>query len=129
MCILDLCSGCCMLKADFPFKARIVHLILSKNPDEALERLSEYYNVEVPKVKIGMPKGHVKNRGCYVAEKKIIYFSNYDAFCSPYVVLHEFYHHLRTKSGKHKGTEKLADAFAKGFLEAYKDLAAIHSRK
>jgi len=108
-----------MLKADFPFKARIVHLILSKKPDEALERLSEYYNVEAPKVKIGMPKGHVKNRGCYVPEKKIIHFSNYDAFCSPYVVLHEFYHHLRTKSGKHKGTEKLADAFAKSFLEAY----------
>jgi len=118
-----------MLKADFPFKARIVYLILSKKPEEALERLSEYYNVEVPKVKIGMPKGHVKNRGCYVAGKKIIYFSDYDAFYSPYVVLHEFYHHLRTKGRKHKGTEKLADAFAKGFLEAYKELAGIHSCK
>jgi Mlc titration factor MtfA (ptsG expression regulator) len=118
-----------MLKADFPFKARIVYLILSKKPDEALERLSEYYNVQVPKVKIGMPKGHVKNRGCYVVEKKTIYFSNYDSSYNPYVVLHEFYHHLRTKSGKHKGTEKLADAFAKGFLEAYKDLVAIHNHK
>lgn len=118
-----------MLKADFPFKARIVYLILSKKSEEALERLGEYYNVEVPKAKIGMPKGHVKNRGCYVAGKKIIYFSDYDAFYSPYVVLHEFYHHLRTKDRRHKGTERLADAFAKGFLEAYKELTTIHSHK
>jgi len=117
------------LKADFPFKARTVHLILSKKPEEALERLSEYYNVEVPKVKIGMPKGHVKSRGCYVTGKKTIYFSNRDALYSPYVVLHEFYHHLRTRDRKHKGTEKLADAFAKGFLEAYRELAGIHSGK
>jgi len=117
------------LKADFPLKARIVHLILSKNPEEALERLSEYYNVEVPKVKIGMPKGHVRYQGCYVTGKKTIYFSHRDALYSPYVVLHEFYHHLRTRDRKHKGTEKLADAFAKGFMEAYKELADSTNRK
>jgi Zn-dependent peptidase ImmA (M78 family) len=117
------------LKADSLFKARTVHLILSKKPEEALERLGEYYNVEVPKVKIGMPKGHLKSRGCYVTGKKTIYFSHRDALYSPYVVLHEFYHHLRTRDRKHKGTEKLADAFAKGFLEAYKELAGFHDRK
>jgi len=117
------------VEPSFPFKARIVHLILSKKPEEALERLSEYYNIEVPKVKIGMPKSHVKNLGCYVAGKKTICLSNRDVLYSPYVVLHEFYHHLRTQSGKHKGTEKLADAFAKGFLEAYKELACIQNDK
>ena len=117
------------MEADFLFKARTVHLILSKKPEEALERLSEYYNVEVPKVKIGMPKGHVKNRGCYVGGKKTIYFSHRDALYSPYVVLHEFYHHLRTRDRKHKGTEKLADAFAKGFLRAYKELADSNNHK
>ena len=109
-----------MLKADFSFKARIVCLILSKKSEEALERLSEYYNVEVPKIKIGMPKGHVKNRGCYVAGKRIIYFSDYDAFYSPYVVLHEFYHHLRRVTNAQVGTEKYANNFAKNYLEAYR---------
>ena len=117
------------MKAGFRFKARIVHLILSKNPEEALERLSEYYNVDVPKVKIGMPKGHVKSRGCYVAGKKTIYFSHRDALYNPYVVLHEFYHHLRTRDRKHKGTEKRADAFAKGFIETYKELADFNIHK
>ncbi|UCC33230.1 MAG: hypothetical protein JSW53_05530 [Candidatus Bathyarchaeota archaeon] len=115
------------MEADFLFRARTVHLILARKPEEALERLSEYYNVEVPKVKIGMPKGHVKSQGCYVPRKKTIYFSHRDAFYNPYVVLHEFYHHLRTRDRKHKGTEKLADAFAKGFIESYKELADSQS--
>ncbi|MFP3984882.1 MAG: hypothetical protein ACLFU9_02805, partial [Candidatus Bathyarchaeia archaeon] len=68
-----------MSEADFWFKARIVHLILSKKPEKALEELGKRYNVEVPKMKIGMPKGQTKNRGCYVARKKMIYFSNQDA--------------------------------------------------
>lgn len=117
------------MKADFPFKARMVYLILSRKPEEALKQLSRHYSVEVPKVKVGMPRGHVKNRGCYIVGKKTIYFSNQDALYSPHVVLHEFYHHLRTQGRKHKGTEKLADAFAKEFLEAYKEMASIHNDK
>jgi len=117
-----------MPEVDLHFEARIVHLILSKNSEEALERLSEYYNVEVPKVKIGMPKGRVRYQGCYVARKKTIHFLNRDALYNPYVVLHEFYHHLRTRDRKHKGTEKLADAFAKGFMEAYKELAGLNHK-
>jgi hypothetical protein len=117
------------LKADFLFKARIVYLILSRKPEEALKQLSRYYSVEVPKVKIGMPRGHVKNRGCYVVGKKTIYFSNQDALYSPHVVLHEFYHHLRTQGRKHKGSEKLADMFAEEFLEAYKEMVNIYSEK
>ena len=116
------------MKADFLFKARTVHLILSKKPEEALERLGECYNVEVPKVKIGMPKGRVRYQGCYVAKKKTIHFLNQNALYNPYVVLHEFYHHLRTIDRKHKGTEKLADAFAKGFMEAYKELAGLNHK-
>lgn len=108
------------MKPDSSFRAGIVYLILSKKPEEAIKELSEYYNVEAPKVQIGMPKGHMKSRGCYVTRKNTIYFSSRDAFYSPYVVLHEFYHHIRTRGGKHRGSEKLADAFAKGFLEAYR---------
>jgi len=110
------------LKINISFKARIVYLILSKKPEEALEQLSRYYNIGIPKVRIGMPKGYAKNMGCYVARKKTIFFSNQDALYSPHIVLHEFYHHLRTRGGKHRGTEKLADAFAKSFLEAYKQM-------
>ena len=117
------------MKADFQFKARIVYLILSRKPEEALKQLSRHYCVEVPKVKIGMPRGHVKNRGCYVVGKKTIYFSNQDALYNPQVVLHEFYHHLRTQGRKHKGTEKLADAFAKEFWEAYKEMVSVYIDK
>jgi len=70
-----------------------------------------------------MPKGQSKSQGCYVTEKKTIYFSNQDALYNPFVVLHEFYHHLRSTGGKHKGTEKFADAFAEDFLDAYKEAA------
>ncbi len=119
--------GGCILKADLPFKARVVYLILSRKPEEALKQLSRFYGVAVPEVKVGMPRGHVKNRGCYVVGKKIIYFSNQDALYSPQIVLHEFYHHLRTQGKKHKGNEKLADAFAKEFLEAYREIVDTYS--
>lgn len=122
-CHVRKCNGDCLLKDDLPFKARIVHLILSRKPEDALKQLSKHYNVAVPRVKIGMPKGQSKSQGCYVTEKKTIYFSNQDALYNPFVVLHEFYHHLRSTGGKHKGTEKFADAFAKDFLDAYKEAA------
>jgi len=118
-----------MSEADFWFKARIVYLILSKKPEKAIEELSKRYNVEVPNVKIGMPKGQTKNRGCYVAGKKTIYFSNQDALYNPHVALHEFYHHLRTQGRKHRGTEKLANAFAKDFLDVYKEIVRVHTDK
>jgi hypothetical protein len=44
-------------------------------------------------------------------------------FREPFVVLHEFYHHLRTAlDRKHRGTEKYADEFAREFIEAYKSI-------
>ncbi|HEV2226795.1 MAG TPA: hypothetical protein VGR56_08340, partial [Nitrososphaerales archaeon] len=38
----------------------------------------------------------------------------------PFVMIHEFYHHLRSASGRHRGTEKDADRFALDFIEAYR---------
>jgi len=40
---------------------------------------------------------------------------------NPFVILHEFYHHLRSKSvdGTHKGTERGADKFALDFITEY----------
>lgn len=101
------------------FKAKIVHLILSKKPDEALECLSDHYNIETPKLKVGMPKAHGKATGCYVSSSKTIFLSDGENLYNPYLILHEFYHHLRTDNGKHRGTEKLADKYAEEFVQAY----------
>lgn len=102
------------------FRAKIVHLILSRNPEEALKFLSQHCHVVTPDLRVGMPKGHRKNSGCYIAGKKTIYVSDRDNLYNPYLILHEFYHHLRTTNGKHRGTEKYADKFAREFIEAYK---------
>ena len=108
------------LSDDRIFKAKVVHLILCKKPEEALESLGEYYHVEIPKVRVGMPKAHVKHAGCYVSSKKTIFLSDGDKLCNPYLILHEFYHHIRTLNGKHRGTEKLANKFAEEFIRSYK---------
>jgi hypothetical protein len=71
-----------------------------------------------------MPKGRRKNVGCYVARKRTIYVSNLHELNSPYVILHEFYHHLRTYNMKHRGTEKHAERFAEDYVEAYKIVSA-----
>jgi hypothetical protein len=44
---------------------------------------------------------------------------------NPFVVLHEFYHHLRCKGvdRMHRGTEGNADRFALDFIKAYQETA------
>ena len=100
------------------FKTKIVKLILSKHTDEALQLLSDYYSVDVPRLKVGMPKQGGRNAGCYVSRTRTIHVMNREKLEDPFVILHEFYHHLRTQGGKHRGTEKYADAFARGFIHA-----------
>jgi len=112
------------LNSEQLFKTKIVHLILSKKPEDALKALSHYYKVITPELKVGMPKGHRKNVGCYVSKNKTIYVSNSNNLYNPYLILHEFYHHLRTHDRKHRGTEKYADRFAKDYVEAYKIASA-----
>ena len=36
--------------------------------------------------------------------------------------MHEFYHHLRTTAGVHKGSEKHANMYARGFIDSYKTI-------
>lgn len=102
------------------FRAEIVHLILSRKPEEALESLSQHYHVVTPKLRVGMPKGHRKDAGCYAAAKRTIYVSDSDNLYNPHLILHEFYHCLRATDGKHKGTERYADRFAKEYVETYR---------
>ena len=107
------------------FKALIVYLVLNGKAEKALELLAKHYSVGVPKIKVGLPKGRKKKAlGCYSAKNKSISVLNSDALKEPFIILHEFYHHLRmTQDAKHKGTEKYADEFSKEFIEAYKMIA------
>ncbi len=108
-----------MLTADSLFKAKVVNLILSKDTEKALELLSQHYRVAKPNLKVGMPKRHSKKLACYVAKKRTIHVSGREALYNPRVILHEFYHHLRSFSDAQRGIEKYAEKFAKNYLLAY----------
>jgi Zn-dependent peptidase ImmA (M78 family) len=111
------------------FKPLIVWLILNGKTEEALVRLAENYKVNVPKLKIGLPKGRKRRAyGCYTPRNSTISVLNSDIMGNPFVILHEFYHHLRTQSvdKQHRGTEKNANRFAAEFLQAYE--SAKHMR-
>jgi hypothetical protein len=104
------------------FKPQVVWLILNGKAEEALMLLAENYKVEVPSLKVGLPKGHkIKIYGCYTAKTKTISLLSSDFINNPFVILHEFYHHLRSKrvDKMHKGTERGADNFALDFIMEY----------
>jgi hypothetical protein len=101
-------------------KARIVYMILNKRTEEALEYLSNLYNIITPEIVVGTVKGKRKNvYAVYVQKESKIYAINSDIFYNPFVILHEFYHHIRTKAGVHRGSEKNADMYAKSFIDSY----------
>ena len=108
------------------FKPMVVWLILSGKPEEALELLAKNYQVKVPALKVGLPKGHKMTAyGCYTSKNQTISVLNSDVLLNPFVILHEFYHHLRSKSvdRMHKGTERGADQFALEFIAQYQVFA------
>ena len=110
---------------DIEFKAKVVQCILLNDASKALEFLAEYYDVNIPKLEIGLPKRRTRVAGCYDPVRKTIYVKDRDGLSNPYLILHEFYHHIRIVDGKHRGTEKLANKFAQSFLEAYSTHATI----
>ena len=102
---------------DISFQRSVVQLIsVARRPEEALDLLSEYYGVERPCLRMGLPSGEKRALGCYVHRDKTIYISSQEYLYDPYVLIHEFYHHLRHVGGKHRGTEKHARDFALAFL-------------
>ena len=105
------------------FKAYIVSLIhVEGKTEEALELLAKEYHVSVPTLKVGLPKKHKTTAfGCYSANNQTISVLNSDIYVNPFVILHEFYHHLRSKAvdRMHKGTEGNADKFALDFIKEY----------
>ena len=111
------------------FKPLVVWLILNGKAEEALALLAKNYRVTTPKLKVGLPKGRkVTAYGCYTPKDGTISVLNSDAIGNPFVILHEFYHHVRTSVDKqHKGTEKNADRFALEFIAAYTAASVLGS--
>lgn len=102
------------------FKVYIVHTILSKETERAVELVCKRNRVKAPSLRVGgVPKGHKKALGVYSVASNSIAFRDQDQFFDPFVVLHELYHCTRSTSGAHKGTEKNADRFALSYIEEY----------
>src|ERR671930_2653334 len=101
-------------------KTKIVYMILNKKTEEALQHLSKFYSMTPPEIVVGTVKGKRKTvYAVYVQKESKIYATNSDIFYNPFVVLHEFYHHIRTKGGIHRGSEKYANMYAEDFIDAY----------
>ena len=104
-------------------KSQIVRMILEKQTEKALEKLSEFYHVTPPQIVVGTIKGKRRTvYALYVQNERKIYALNSEIFFNPFVILHEYYHHIRTKLGVHRGSEKNANKFAQEFVDAYKKI-------
>jgi hypothetical protein len=111
----------CLALSEQEFHARIVGCILAGRPEEAVKLLSEYYEIPEPGLRVGTVKRHRKVLGCYVEREKRIYISQSQLLADPFVILHEFYHHLRASSiGRDRQVEKRADLFALKFIRDFK---------
>ncbi len=104
-------------------QAKIVQMILDKKTEKALEQLSEFYHVSTPEIVVGTVKKKRRTvYAVYVPSEKKIYALNSDIFYNPFVILHEYYHHIRSKLGIHRGSEKNANLYAKMFIDSYKKI-------
>jgi hypothetical protein len=111
---------CVNIQVDDLTKTKIVYMILNKKTEEALQHLSKFYNKTAPEIVVGTVKGKRRTvYAVYVQKECKIYTINSDIFYNPFIVLHEFYHHIRTKAGIHRGSEKNANIYAKSFIDAY----------
>lgn len=109
------------------FKAVVVGLILSKDTEKAVELLCQKFHLRVPKLEIGHTKGKKIALAVYSVDANSITFADQEHFFNPFVVLHEMYHCIRSRSGHHRGTEKNADRFALDYIEKYKQLGIASS--
>lgn len=117
-----------MSEPDDLTKARIVQMILDGKTENALEKLSEFYRVETPQVIVGtIRKKRRTVYAVYVPKEKRIYALNSDIFYNPFVMLHEYYHHIRSRLGTHRGSERHANLYAKGFIDSYNKVMVTKS--
>jgi len=105
-------------------KASVVALFLDSKTEDALDLLCKWYRVEKPRLRVGVVEGRTKGvAAVYSIRRREILAARREYFYNPFVMTHEFYHHLRSKSGRHRGTEKEADKFAVDFIMAYQRAA------
>lgn len=105
---------------DVTFKAYIVQLIIDKKTEQAIESLSQLYEIKPPQIVVGTIKGKRRTvYAVYVQRECKIYCINSDIFYNPFIIMHEFYHHLRTTAGVHRGSEKHANLYARDFIDSY----------
>lgn len=108
---------------DDTFKAYIVQLIIDKETEQAIESLSQLYEIKPPQIVVGTIKGKRSTvYAVYVQRECKIYCINSDIFYNPFIIMHEFYHHLRTTAGVHRGSEKHANMYARDFIDSYKTI-------
>jgi hypothetical protein len=106
-------------------KAAVVALILDSRPEDAFSLLSKWYKVSEPKLGVGVFEGKTKGvAAVYSQNTRKILAAKREFLYDPFVMIHEFYHHLRSRSGHHRGTEKQADRFALEFIASYRRLAS-----
>ena len=107
------------------FRAEIVRLIIDGRPEHAFRLLGKYYGVSEPTLRVGTVKRHRKVLACYVEKESRIYLANSSFLTNPFVILHEFYHHLRCSSqGKSRQVEKRADLFAWSFIRDFRSASS-----
>jgi hypothetical protein len=107
-------------------QAKIVYMIIDKKTEDALKKLSEFYHIESPKVVVGTIKGKRKTVfAVYIHKERKIYTVNSDIFYNPFIILHEFYHHIRSRAEKHRGSEKHANRYAQEFINSYMKVVRI----
>jgi len=108
------------LMTDTHLQSKIVKLILDSKTEDALKLLSSFYHISPPDIKVGTIKGRRKTvYAVYVHKERRIYALNSEVFYIPFIILHEFYHHLRSRATGHRGSEKHANYYAKEFLHSY----------
>jgi hypothetical protein len=102
-------------------KAVAVWLILDSKPEDAISLMCKWYRVSSPRLLVGVLEGKTKRvAAVYSVQRREIRAARREYLYDPFVIIHEFYHHLRSTSGKHRGTEKQADRFALDFIAAYR---------
>ncbi len=110
-------------------KATVVALILDSKPEDAIALLSSWYRISRPRMGIGVVEGKTKGvAAVYLQSRKEILAARREYMYEPFVLIHEFYHHLRSVSGRHRGTEKQADKFALDFIATYQKEAARNAK-
>mgnify|MGYP001085782902 CR=1 FL=1 len=103
-------------------RARVVALIIDGKPEKALKLLSRHCGITEPDLRVGTVKRHRRVQACYVEKERCIYLSRGDYLTDPFVILHEFYHHLRASQIRRGQVDKRADLFAMNFIIDFKRL-------